>query len=595
MLCVVAVAICVAVVGHPDAAHGQSNPSSWFVTTWRTTTSNESITVPARGTYTIDWGDGTVEENVSGTQSHTYDSAGRHTVRISDGITGFRLDTTNDAYKLVSIDQWGTAQWTSMYAAFRGGYNMSYNATDAPDLSGVSDASHMFRDARSFNGDLSSWDVSSVTTMVDMFRGATAFNKPLSSWDVSSVTDMSRMFSEASSFNGDISGWDVSSVAGMNGMFRGATSFNQPLNSWNTSSLTKIRAMFWGAHSFNQPLDSWNTSSVTDMRSVFTDAQSFNQPLDSWDVSSVTRMGDMFGGASAFEQNLGNWLIVLDDTSIDYSDTTGTVGGLSAQNDYLDRQNPVYGIDPGGDSGSFELNGTNLVMKETPTRDVYTVTITANSTGDFGTGNSRTFTIDVTGLPNSPPSVDAGPDQTVRELSTVTLSGNATDANAGDTLTYLWSQDPASPTIAFDNANALSTTFTAPQVDADTTFTLTLTVSDGTATTADTISVTVQNTSESDFVTRWKTTAPGQSITIPASGTYTIDWGDGTVEEDVSGRQSHRYDAAGTYTVRISDGITRFHLAGRGVAPKLVSIDQWGTAQWTSMREAFQELVGLSG
>ena len=763
MLCVVAVAICVAVVGHPDAAHGQSNPSSWFVATWRTTTSNESITVPARGTYTIDWGDGTIEEGVSGTQSHTYDSAGRHTVRISDGITGFRLDTTNDAYKLVSIDQWGTAQWTSMHAAFRGGYNMNYNATDAPDLSGVSDASHMFRDARTFNGDLSSWDVSSVTTMVDMFRGATAFNKPLSSWDVSSVTDMSRMFlgatafnrplsswnvssvtdmsrmfSEASSFNGDISGWDVSSVAGMNGMFRGATSFNQPLNSWNTSSLTKIRAMFWGAHSFNKPLDSWNTSSVTDMRSVFTDAQSFNQPLDSWDVSSVTsleevflnayafnqpldswdvssvtslsssflnarsfnqplnswdvssvtnmlktfrnaasfdqpldswdvssvtslfstfydaasfnqpldswdvssvtrmdytfhnatsfnqpldswdvssvthmtlmfngaasfnqpldswdvssvtRMGGMFGGVSAFEQNLGNWLIVLDDTSIDYSDTTGTVGGLSAQNDYLDRQNPVYGIGTGGDSSSFELNGTNLVMKETPTRDVYTVTITANSTGDFGTGNSRTFTIDVTGLPNSPPSVDAGPDQTVRELSTVTLSGNATDANAGDTLTYLWSQDPATPTIAFDNANALSTTFTAPQVDADTTFTLTLTVSDGTASTADTLSLTVQDTSESDFVTTWKTTAPGQSIIIPARGTYTIDWGDGTVEEDVSGRQSHRYDAAGTYTVRISDGITRFHLDDHASAHKLVSIDQWGTAQWTSMHEAFR-------
>ncbi|MDE2825343.1 MAG: BspA family leucine-rich repeat surface protein [Gemmatimonadota bacterium] len=763
MLCVVAVAICVTVVGHPDAAHGQSNPSSSFVTTWRTTTSNESITVPARGTYTIDWGDGTIEEGVSGTQSHTYDSAGRHTVRISDGITGFRLDTTNDKHKLVSIDQWGTAQWTSMHAAFRGGYNMNYNATDAPDLSGVSDASHMFRDARTFNGDLSSWDVSSVTTMVDMFRGATAFNKPLSAWDVSSVTDMSRMFlgatafnrplsswnvssvtdmsrmfSEASSFNGDISGWDVSSVAGMNGMFRGATSFNQPLNSWNTSSLTKIRAMFWGAHSFNQPLDSWNTSSVTDMRSVFTDAQSFNQPLDSWDVSSVTsleevflnayafnqpldswdvssvtslsstflnarsfnqplnswdvssvtnmlktfrnaasfdqpldswdvssvtslfstfydaasfnqpldswdvssvtrmdytfhnatsfnqpldswdvssvthmtlmfngaasfnhpldswdvssvtRMGGMFGGVSAFEQNLGNWLIVLDDTSIDYSDTTGTVGGLSAQNDYLDRQNPVYGIGTGGDSGSFELNGTNLVMKETPTRDVYTVTITATSTGDFGTGNSRTFTINVTGLPNSPPSVDAGPDQTVRELSTVTLSGNATDANAGDTLTYLWSQDPATPTIAFDNANGLSTTFTAPQVDADTTFTLTLTVSDGTATTADTLSLTVQDTSESDFVTTWKTTAPGQSITIPARGTYTIDWGDGTVAENVRGRQTHTYDSAGTYTVRISDGITRFHLNDHAVAPRLVSIDQWGTAQWTSMHEAFK-------
>ena len=31
-------------------------------------------------------------------------------------------------------------------------------------------------------------------------------------WDVSGVTDMSHMFSSASSFNGDISNWDVSSA-----------------------------------------------------------------------------------------------------------------------------------------------------------------------------------------------------------------------------------------------------------------------------------------------------------------------------------------------------------------------------------------------
>ena len=216
------------------------------------------------------------------------------------------------------------------------------------------------------------------------------------------------------------------------------------------------------------------------------------------------------------------------------------------------------------------------------------MTITATSTGDFGSDNSRIFTIDVSGRPNSPPSVDAGPDQTVPELSTVTLSGTAADEDAGDTLTYLWSQDPASPAITFDNATAMSTTFIAPQVDADTTFALALTVSDGTTSDTDTTFVTVQNMSESDFVTTWKTTAPGQSITVPARGTYTIDWGDGTVEENVRGSQSHRYDSAGAHTVRISGGITRFHLNNHAGAHKLVSIDQWGTARWTSMQEAFK-------
>ena len=43
---------------------------------------------------------------------------------------------------------------------------------------------------RSFNTDLSCWDVSKVTDMGDMFYGASDFNKDLSSWDVSSVTNM---------------------------------------------------------------------------------------------------------------------------------------------------------------------------------------------------------------------------------------------------------------------------------------------------------------------------------------------------------------------------------------------------------------------
>ena len=252
------VAVCVAVSGRPDAAHGQSIPSSsivttWrtavdtvqntsesdFVTTWKTTAPGQSITIPASGTYTIDWGDGTVEEDVSGRQSHRYDAAGTYTVRISDGITRFHLAGRGVAPKLVSIDQWGTAQWTSMREAFQGASNMGYNATDAPDLSRVTDTSYMFYKAISFNGDISSWDVSSVTHMSHMFWGTTSFNQPLDSWDVSSVTDMYAMFSRATSFNQPLDSWDMSSATRIARMFSTASSFNQPLNSWDVSSVTK--------------------------------------------------------------------------------------------------------------------------------------------------------------------------------------------------------------------------------------------------------------------------------------------------------------------------------------------------------------------
>ena len=584
-----------------------------FITTWQTTVAGESITIPvggASGTYTVSWGDGNTSVDVTGDQTHTYDDAGTYTVSMSGNFTKIALfgDSTN-APKLQSIKQWGDIRWDSMGSAFHGASNMIYNATDAPDLSGVTSMSRMFAGASSFDGDISdwdvssvtymgsmfadatafnqpldSWDVSSVTSMGSMFADATAFNQPLDSWDVSSVTKMDGMFAAAASFNGDISDWDVSSVTNMydmfwfassfnqpldswdvssvtnmhdmfagtpfnqpldswdvssvtdmygmfdgtpfnqpldswdvssvttmfvmftgaasfnqpldswdvssvtdmNGMFAGTASFNQPLDSWDVSSVTGMNGMFAGAASFNQPLDSWDVSSVTDMYGMFAGAASFNQPLDSWDVSSVTDMYGMFDGAASFNQNLGKWYIALDNMTIDYDDAPGIVGSVSTQNSFLDGQNPAYGIGLGGDSDSFELNGSILVLKAVPAMRTYAVNVT--SAGDFGTGNSKMIEITVAGF-NTSPTVDAGEDQAVQEGTAVTLSGTAADDD-GDQLTYAWSHD-STLTIQFANSTSLSTTFAAPAVDADTEITFTLTADDGTVTAPDSLAVTV--------------------------------------------------------------------------------------------------------
>ena len=487
-----------------------------FVTTWRTTADNESITIPATDTtsaYTIYWGDGTVERNVSGVRTHTYASSGDHTITISGDFPGIRLAYQPSAAKLVSIDSWGDIKWKSMRWAFWEASNMVYRATDTPDLSGVTDMSSMFRGASSFDGDLSSWDVSSVTDMSRMFWGASSFDGDLSSWDVSSVTDTSSMFWGASSFDGDLS---------------------------------------------------------------------------SWDVSSVTDMGSMFRGTSSFNQNLGDWYIVLDNTSINYHDAPGIVGRISAQNSFLDGQNPVYGIGSGGDSDSFEMVGNQLRLKVVPTKDTYSVSVT--TTGDFGRSNSKMVEVTIAGAPaNWPPVVDAGPDQAVLEGSTVTLSGTATDHD-GDDLTYQWSHDSTGLAIAFFNATAISTTFTAPQVDADTTVTFTLNVSDGhNAAVADQVRVIITST-DAAFVTTWRTTADNESITIPAADTtsaYTIDWGDGTVERNVTGDRTHTYASSGDHTITISGDFPGIRLAYQPSAAKLVSIDSWGDIKWKSMRGAF--------
>ena len=370
-----------------------------FITTWTTTTANESITIPvggATGQYAVDWGDGS-HDTVTGNAFHRYSDAGTYTVRISGDFTRISLgDDSSNAQKLQSIQQWGDIRWSSMNNAFAYASNMVYNATDVPDIFNVADMQYMFRDASSFNSDLNSWNVSSVTDMQYMFRGASSFNSDLSSWDVSGVTSMRFMFLGASSFNSDLSSWDVSGVTSMRFMFLGASSFNSDLSSWDVSGVTDMQYMFYGASSLNSDLSSWDVSGVTDMRSMFYGASSLNSDLSSWDVSGVTDMRSMFDGADAFDQNLGKWYIVLDDYSIDDGDTDKTVTRISAQNTALGNSSPTYSIASSDDGDAFEIVGSELKLKSVPNyaaKSSYTVTIL--SSGGFGTSNSVTFNISV--------------------------------------------------------------------------------------------------------------------------------------------------------------------------------------------------------
>ncbi len=333
-----------------------------FVTTWKTdnpgSSGSNQITILRTGSgynYSVDWGDGNITTGHTGNVTHTYPAPGTYTVKITGAFPHFTAG--GDAQKLLTVEQWGSNQWSSMEESFRGASNLTIPAVDAPNLSIVtnmygtfaeasslnSDINHwdvsnviimgaLFYQATSFNQPLDGWNVSNVTYMAGMFNGASSFNKPLSSWDVSSVTDMSNMFDNADSFNADISSWNMSNVTNIRGMFLSANSFNQPLNAWDTSSVTQMFDTFHGAISFNQPLNGWDTSNVVSMSQMFRFATSFNQPLTSWDVSGVNNMQSMFFGASAFNRSLASW--DLSGLSPGYPSAVGmlTNSGISRQN-----------------------------------------------------------------------------------------------------------------------------------------------------------------------------------------------------------------------------------------------------------------------
>jgi len=265
--------------------------------------------------YNVDCDDDGSDEVTGWTSDYTCDyiAVDTYTIRIKDNTssgTGFpRIFFSNggDKAKLLTIEQWGTGQWTSMQHAFYGCSNLAGQASDVPDLTNVTNMSYMFKDASLFNQDIGDWDTSSVTHMGYMFIYASAFNQDIGTWDTSNVVDMVSVFNGASAFNQDIGSWDTSSVINMTSMFYGTSAFDQDIGGWDTSSVTNMSAMFFGAAAFNQDIGSWDTSSVINMMSMFNGTSIFNQAIGSWDTSNVTDMGSMFAGASAFNQNIRGW------------------------------------------------------------------------------------------------------------------------------------------------------------------------------------------------------------------------------------------------------------------------------------------------
>jgi surface protein len=289
-----------------------------FITTWQTSTENQQVVIYTFSgetyNYTIDWGDGTIDTNVTGNKSHTYATTVIHTVKISGTYPRITFNYPNhnsNASRIKSIEHWGINSWTSMNSAFAGCSNIVNNADDIPDLSGVTDMSSMFRDAidigKGTATNWNSWDTAKVTDMSYLFMEAKSFNKDISNWNTSEVTNMRRMFSNARIFNQNIGNWNTAKVTNMNTMFGDARVFNQNIGNWNTAKVTTMYAMFSGANVFNQDIGGWNTSAVTTMAFMFYDSKIFNQDIGSWNTSAVTTMRSMFNLASNFNQNINAW------------------------------------------------------------------------------------------------------------------------------------------------------------------------------------------------------------------------------------------------------------------------------------------------
>ncbi|MBU2914553.1 BspA family leucine-rich repeat surface protein, partial [Reichenbachiella agariperforans] len=400
--------------GFAAFAQAQERP---FITTWKTTTAAESITIPTHiyslYSYTVDWGDGSSDPTVyTGNATHQYTTAGTYTVSISGEFPSIHFNNSGDKNKIYTIEQWGTIAWKSMSHVFYGCSNLKLSDTisDVPDLSNVSRMNSAFREATSFTGDLSTWDVSNVTEMNNLFRNATSFNSDLSGWEVSQITDMQQMFNGATSFNSDLSDWDVSNVTNMIRMFHNALSFNGDVSGWDVSNVTNMSSLFFSALSFNQNLGFWDLSSVTSANAVISNtgfsASNYDATLIGWaddnggtetipsGVALNTYGLTYCNGADARASLINdyNWTISNDSEACDPFvttwETTAVDESITIPTTTADGEVYSYTVD-WGDGSSDATVYTGDATHEYTTAGTYTVSITGefpriyfNDTGD---------------------------------------------------------------------------------------------------------------------------------------------------------------------------------------------------------------------
>ena len=198
----------------------------------------------------------------------------------------------------------------------------------------------------------------------------------------------------------------------------------------------------------------------------------------------------------------GDWILRVGDRA---GGDTGTLDSWTLTIDHGGADSPVTALTGSGSQYLVNVSATRdgtYNLDIVPNNDI--TDMASNPLGGTGpTGEDQPYTVRTSAIQNAttntPPSINAGPDQTVQEGSTVTLNGTASDQD-GDQLTYSWSHDSALD-ISLANADSLSPAFTAPQVSANTTVTFTLTADDGTDTHSDTVTVTILDVPASDTQT----------------------------------------------------------------------------------------------
>ena len=614
-----------------------------FISTWRTNnpgiTNASSVAIPTfpgeTYNYDVDWeNDGIYDDfGVSGDITHDYGNPGTYDIAIRGQFPRIYFNSQGDEDKIIDVLSWGGIEWSSMKYAFYGCSNLDVSATDAPDLSNLTDIHGMFIGTMITDPDFTNWDVSTVTHMGSLFLFCQEFTGDVSNWDVSNVVDMKNTFGWAQAFNGNISNWDVSNVTDMSGMFEKAYDFNMAIGGWDVSNVTNMYRMFGSAFDFNQSIDSWDVSNVETMDRMFESADAFTQDLNSWDVSNVTNMDAMFIGAELFNGAIGNWdvsnvtdmaqmfaytpLFNQDLNQWDVSSVTN-MGQMFYNAESFNGN--ISAWDVTNVTSMYFMFANSAFNQDLNTWDVSNVQQFSSMFQDNIHFNGDISNWDVTGTSNLS-DIFRGATSFNRDISGWDVS-NAThfgfmfnNAQSFDQDLSSWDVTNATYMGFMFNNSGVSTgnydkiliSWASQNVQDDVWLGASgLTYCKGESARLNLILNKGWSFQGDDkdcaFTMTWKTDNPGVSpndaITIPTIGggyNYDVDWNnDGTFDQfGINGSTSYIFAQPGTYTIRIRGDFPRIHFNDGGDKEKIIDIEQWGDIEWQSMENAFYGCYNL--
>jgi hypothetical protein len=201
----------------------------------------------------VEWGDGTADDTftTTGNKTHSYASAGDHTLKIKSGTA-------------VRVAFGGYAPLTPLrLKAVTKAISASLGLTSAAEM--FSNCDNCLSWAANFFDDASA----NITTFDQTFNSD----------------------AEEATFNENLNGWNTSKCTDMRGVIYGRRGYNQPMNNWDTSKVTTIEWMLCFCTPFNQDLSAWNVSLVSNavnfLRGATLSTANYDALLISWGAQAV--------------------------------------------------------------------------------------------------------------------------------------------------------------------------------------------------------------------------------------------------------------------------------------------------------------------